>query len=128
MAPFNPCALEFEVSHCQTWGPCLPVGCGRLLQQGAAYGRTQCWSNTAPITHCFPVCLQSVGDRFFDEALYEAARIIFAHIPNYGRLASTLVRLHLFQPAVEAARKANSPRTWKEVGCTPGTLELCNVS
>ena len=63
-----------------------------------------------------------MGDRFFDEALYEAARIIFAHIPNYGRLASTLVRLHLFQPAVEAARKANSPRTWKEVGCTPRRL------
>ena len=59
--------------------------------------------------------LQSVGDRFFDEGLYEAARILFAHIPNYGRLASCLVRLHQFQPAVEAARKANSPRTWKEV-------------
>lgn len=62
-----------------------------------------------------PVCLQSVGDRIFDEGLYEAARILFAHIPNYGRLASCLVRLHQFQPAVEAARKANSPRTWKEV-------------
>lgn len=60
-------------------------------------------------------CVQSVGDRFFDEGLYEAARILFAHIPNYGRLASCLVRLHQFQPAVEAARKANSPRTWKEV-------------
>jgi len=61
------------------------------------------------------ICLQSVGDRIFDEGLYEAARILFAHIPNYGRLASCLVRLHQFQPAVEAARKANSPRTWKEV-------------
>ena len=59
--------------------------------------------------------LQSVGDRAFEEGHYEAARIIFAHIPNWGRLASTLVRLHQFQPAVEAARKANSPRTWKEV-------------
>ncbi len=79
------------------------------------------WLNSALVSH-YPnhtlhsFCSQSVGDRFFDEALYEAARIIFAHIPNYGRLASTLVRLHLFQPAVEAARKANSPRTWKEVG------------
>ena len=59
--------------------------------------------------------LQSVGDRVFDEGLYEAARAIFAHIPNWGRLASTLVRLHQFQQAVDAARKANSPRTWKEV-------------
>jgi clathrin heavy chain len=53
--------------------------------------------------------------RCFDAQLYEAARIIFVHIPNWGRLASTLVRLHHFQQAVDAARKANSPRTWKEV-------------
>ena len=63
--------------------------------------------------------LQSVGDRVFDEGLYEAARAIFAHIPNWGRLASTLVRLHQFQQAVDAARKANSPRTWKEVHARP---------
>ena len=60
--------------------------------------------------------LQSVGERLFSEGLFEPARTIFQHIPNYGRLASTLVRLHQFQAAVEAARKANSPRTWKEVG------------
>lgn len=59
--------------------------------------------------------LQSVGDRAFDEGLFEASRIIFAHIPNWGRLASTLVKLHRFQEAVDAARKANSSKTWKEV-------------
>eukprot|EP00879_Flechtneria_rotunda_P000465 GHRR01000566.1.p1 GENE.GHRR01000566.1~~GHRR01000566.1.p1 ORF type:complete len:1351 (+),score=578.78 GHRR01000566.1:197-4249(+) len=59
--------------------------------------------------------LQSVGDRCFDEGMYEAARMLFAHIPNWGRLASTLVRLHRFQEAVDAARKANSTKTWKEV-------------
>jgi clathrin heavy chain len=59
--------------------------------------------------------LQSVGDRCFEEGLFDAARIVFQHIPNWGRLASTLVKLHLFQQAVDAARKANSPRTWKEV-------------
>lgn len=62
--------------------------------------------------------LQSVGDRVFDEGMFEAARAIFAHIPNWGRLASTLVRLHQFQQAVDAARKANSPKTWKEVRLT----------
>ncbi len=62
--------------------------------------------------------LQSVGDRCFNEGLFDAARIVFQHIPNWGRLASTLVKLHLFQQAVDAARKANSPRTWKEVGTT----------
>jgi clathrin heavy chain len=54
--------------------------------------------------------------RCFDEGLYEAARLLFAHIPNWGRLASTLVRLHRFQEAVDAARKANNSKTWKEVG------------
>lgn len=54
--------------------------------------------------------------RCFDEGLFEAARLLFAHIPNWGRLASTLVRLHRFQEAVDAARKANSSKTWKEVG------------
>ena len=48
--------------------------------------------------------------------MYEPARILFQHLPNWGRLASTLVRLGRFQPAVDAARKANSPRIWKEVG------------
>ncbi|GLI67875.1 hypothetical protein VaNZ11_012164 [Volvox africanus] len=59
--------------------------------------------------------LQACGDRCYDEGLYEAARVLFAHLPNYGRLASTLVRLRQFQQAVDAARKANSPKTWKEV-------------
>ena len=68
--------------------------------------------------------LQSVGDRVFEEGLFEAARAIFGHIPNWGRLASTLVRLHQFQQAVDAARKANSPRTWKEVRHRP----LCSLS
>ena len=58
---------------------------------------------------------QAVGDRCFEEGLFEPARAVFAHIPAWGRLASTLVRLHQFQAAVDAARKANSPKTWKEV-------------
>lgn len=41
--------------------------------------------------------LQSSGDRCFDEGLYEAARILYQKIPNWGRLASTFVRLHRFQ-------------------------------
>lgn len=59
--------------------------------------------------------LQTVGDRSFEEGLFEAARVVYSRIPNWGRLASTLVRLHQWQAAVDAARKANSPRTWKEV-------------
>lgn len=54
--------------------------------------------------------LQACGDRCYDEGLYDAARVLFAHLPNWGRLASTLVRLRKFQAAVDAARKANSPK------------------
>ncbi|KAL5974984.1 hypothetical protein ACLOJK_031660 [Asimina triloba] len=59
--------------------------------------------------------LPNVGDRLYDEALYEAAKIIFAFISNWAKLASTLVKLKQFQGAVDAARKANSSKTWKEV-------------
>ncbi|KVI09938.1 Armadillo-type fold [Cynara cardunculus var. scolymus] len=59
--------------------------------------------------------LHNVGDRLFDEALYEAAKIIYAFISNWAKLAVTLVRLQQFQGAVDAARKANSAKTWKEV-------------
>ncbi|KVI07010.1 Armadillo-type fold [Cynara cardunculus var. scolymus] len=59
--------------------------------------------------------LHNVGDRLFDEALYEAAKIIYSFISNWAKLAVTLVRLQQFQGAVDAARKANSAKTWKEV-------------
>lgn len=59
--------------------------------------------------------IQDVGDRCFAEDLLEAARILFSSINNFARLASTLVRLGQYGPAVDAARKANSLRTWKEV-------------
>jgi clathrin heavy chain len=59
--------------------------------------------------------LQDVGDRCFDEELYEAARIIYSKIPNYSRLATTLIRLKQYVAAVEAARKDNNISTWKQV-------------
>nr|CAB3490675.1 unnamed protein product [Digitaria exilis] len=59
--------------------------------------------------------LQNVGDRLYDEELYEAAKIIYASISNWAKLAVTLVKLKQFQGAVDAARKANSAKTWKEV-------------
>lgn len=59
--------------------------------------------------------VQECGDRCYEEARYEAARILYLHIKNFGRLASCLVHLTRFNEAVDAARKANSPTTWKEV-------------
>ena len=65
--------------------------------------------------HTDALAARQVGESCFEEGLYEAARVIFTRMPSWGRLASTLVRLHQFQAAVDAARKANSPKTWKEV-------------
>ncbi|WZZ62842.1 hypothetical protein YC2023_062949 [Brassica napus] len=59
--------------------------------------------------------LQIVGDRMYDEAMYEAAKIVYAFVSNWGKLAVTLVKLQQFQGAVDAARKASSAKTWKEV-------------
>lgn len=70
---------------------------------------------TPTVTNHIPPTHQHRACRCFTESAFEAARIIYSRIPNWGRLASTLVRLHQFQAAVEAARKANSPKTWKEV-------------
>ncbi|KAF9598321.1 hypothetical protein IFM89_026610 [Coptis chinensis] len=59
--------------------------------------------------------LQNIGDRLFDEALYEAAKIIYGFISNWAKMTCTLVMLKQFHSAVDAARKANSSNTWKEV-------------
>jgi len=59
--------------------------------------------------------IQNAGDKCFEEGLFEAAKILYSSVSAWGGLASTLVRLHQFQQAVEAARRANSSKTWKEV-------------
>ena len=59
--------------------------------------------------------VQMVGDRCFEQGMFEAAKILYNNISNYGKLAITLVRLGQFQGAIEGARKANSTKTWKEV-------------
>ncbi len=66
-----------------------------------------------------------VGERCYDEKMYEAAKLLFNNVSNFARLASTLVHLGEFQNAVDSARKANSTRTWKEVR---GESYLCIVS
>lgn len=59
--------------------------------------------------------MPQVGDRCYDEKMYEAAKLLYNNVSNFGRLASTLVHLGEYQAAVDGARKANSTRTWKEV-------------
>lgn len=69
---------------------------------------------------CFVFVLQQVGDRCYDDKMYEAAKLLYNNVSNFGRLASTLVHLGEYQAAVDGARKANSTRTWKEVSSDTG--------
>ncbi|XP_077570823.1 clathrin heavy chain 1 [Stigmatopora nigra] len=66
--------------------------------------------------------IQQVGDRCYEEEMYEAAKLLYNNVSNFARLASTLVHLGEYQAAVDSARKANSTRTWKEVcfACVDG--------
>ena len=59
--------------------------------------------------------IQEVGDRCFQSGHFKAAKLMFNAISNYPRLASCLIALEDWEGAVEAARKASSTRTWKEV-------------
>ena len=59
--------------------------------------------------------IANVGDRVYEESMFEAAKILFNNISSWGRLASTLVQLQQYQAAVDAARKANSVKTYKEI-------------
>lgn len=72
--------------------------------------------------------IQDVGDKCFDEGLYEAARILFTNISNFSRLASALVKLNRNRDAVNAATKANNIKTWKEVMCACVDAEQFNYA
>ncbi|KAG8597249.1 hypothetical protein GDO81_002222 [Engystomops pustulosus] len=77
--------------------------------------------------------IQQVGDRCYDEGMYDAAKLLYNNVSNFARLASTLVHLGEYQAAVDSARKANSTRTWKEVcfACVDGTefrlAQMCGL-
>jgi len=62
--------------------------------------------------------IQDVAERCYAEAMYESAKILFNSISNFSRLATCLMHLGRHQEAVDAARKANSARTWKEVNAS----------
>jgi clathrin heavy chain len=59
--------------------------------------------------------IQAVGDRCFEQGMYDAAKILYNNISNYAKLAVTLCYLGDYQGAVDSARKANSTKTWKEI-------------
>lgn len=56
-----------------------------------------------------------VGEKCFEDELYQAAKLLFTSISNWARLATTLIYLGEYQPAVESARKAGNTQVWKQV-------------
>jgi len=62
--------------------------------------------------------IQEVAERCYSEQMYESAKLMFTSISNFARLATCLMHLNQHQAAVDAARKANSTRTWKEVNAS----------
>jgi len=59
--------------------------------------------------------IDSIGERCFDEGLFDAAKILFQSINNNAKLALCYVNLQQYREAVDAATKANAIATWKEV-------------
>eukprot|EP00659_Diplonema_papillatum_P014992 gene14992-22888_t len=64
--------------------------------------------------------LSQAAERCYSEGMYEAARMLFTADHNYPRLASTLLRLKQYleptlKKAFDAAQKAASVKTWKEL-------------
>eukprot|EP01038_Epipyxis_sp_PR26KG_P012690 gene12690-17015_t len=59
--------------------------------------------------------IDQIGERCYDEGLYEAAKLLFININNNAKLALCYVNLRQYREAVDAATKANSVSTWKEV-------------
>jgi clathrin heavy chain len=49
-----------------------------------------------------------VGEKCFEDELYQAAKLLFTSISNWARLATTLIYLGENQSAVESARKAGN--------------------
>jgi clathrin heavy chain len=58
---------------------------------------------------------QKVGEKCFQNRLFEAAKILFTKIKSNARIASCLVHLKQYPQAIEAAKKATNTKTWKEV-------------
>ena len=59
--------------------------------------------------------VEKSGDKAYEEGYHQAAKIFYASISNWAKLATTLVHLEEYQAAVDCARKAHSVQVWKQV-------------
>uniref|UniRef100_A0A7E4VKZ1 Clathrin heavy chain n=1 Tax=Panagrellus redivivus TaxID=6233 RepID=A0A7E4VKZ1_PANRE len=67
------------------------------------------------LTNTNRVDIVVVGDRCYEHNMFDAAKVVFSFANNFSKSALTLVKLGEWQGAVDAARKANSVKTWKVV-------------
>lgn len=65
-----------------------------------------------------------VGEKCFEDELYQAAKLLFTSISNWARLATTLIYLGENQAAVESARKAGNTQ-WDTSPFVTGRLLIC---
>lgn len=61
------------------------------------------------------VKISVIADSCFNDGLYESARILYSVNNNFAKLASTEIKLGNLSAAVDAANKAKSTSTFKEV-------------
>jgi clathrin heavy chain len=65
-----------------------------------------------------------VGEKCFEDELYQAAKLLFQSISNWARFATTLIYLGENQAAVESARKAVSLTCARFWSSTDGLLRV----
>ena len=73
----------------------------------------------------------AVADKCFADGLYDSARVLYIAASNFPKLCSTLIKLRNLAGAVEAASKAQSIKTWKEVNTAcleAGETKLANAA
>ena len=59
--------------------------------------------------------IMKTADKCFDNRLYQASKILYQKAGNNQKLAVVFVMLRQFALALEAARKADIPKVWKQV-------------
>jgi len=64
-----------------------------------------------------------VGEKCFNDELYQAAKLLFTSISNWARLATTLIYLGENQAAVESAHKARNTEYVVRLGIHPQVTE-----
>uniref|UniRef100_A0A7S3Q7D3 Clathrin heavy chain n=1 Tax=Chaetoceros debilis TaxID=122233 RepID=A0A7S3Q7D3_9STRA len=118
-------AVCAEARQSEIWGELIPylIMARKSMQENIldteliyAYAKTNNLTELEKFVNGPNVAnIQLIGDRCFDEGLYNAAKTIFTSINNNSKLALCHIHLEEYRDAVSAAGKANNVSTWKAV-------------